>query len=129
MLRIVFLVLLWVVIINGSCKSAQVNNSDSIKIDSVMNIYFTILEKTLKEEEHEYYDDWVDVPEANEVLTLLTGIGSESDGTFFGTIEITQATYDKWYEWYKDNKNLLIWEKDKKRINRKDKDVYLFVKE
>ncbi|MDN5214512.1 hypothetical protein QQ020_20695 [Fulvivirgaceae bacterium BMA12] len=129
-MRLVKLIFLFSIIgiafFDCSYSPLQNNSSESKKIDSVMNIYFTILDKTLKGEEHEYYDDWIDVPEASKVLSLLSGIASKSDGTFLGTIDITRETYDEWFEWYRNNKNVLIWEEDKKRVNRRDKNVFWF---
>lgn len=42
-------------------------------------------------------------------LERITKIESESDGTYFGKLDPTEADYIKWESWYDRNKQKIYW--------------------
>jgi hypothetical protein len=59
-----------------------------------------------------------------DLLEKITDIRAEKQQTYLAIKIVDDKLINKWSDWIDKNKTLLIWEKDKNRINRKDKDIY-----
>lgn len=51
----------------------------------------------------------------------ITGIVSESNGSYLGRFEPTQHDYDQWLNWFKINYSKLYWDNKEKKVKVKNK--------
>lgn len=113
-----------------------VQNSLHNKADSVFNLYFQTLEKFLQLKGSPNYSLKVDSLESasgiapHDIIIFfqnITGIkapNTANESSYVWFYDITDLDVKKWKDWHKKNRYLLVWENDKKRVNRKDKDIY-----
>lgn len=117
-------------------------NSYDYKIDSTLNYYFELLDSAYKEKS--FYDSNPELflemlkKDSTSILTdnldfainfmqRITGINAPTNAaksSYVWTYNLTPKLINKWKRWFDENRSRLIWEKNKCRINRSDKDIY-----
>lgn len=122
-------------------QNSEMVASSNQKIDSLINLYFKIIESQILNTKHidgdsitnaqffEVYNDTILLNiyfhEAVDLMEKVTDIRSPVFETYSPIYMPTMKTLEKWKRKIKSIRHLLIWEKDKNRINRKDFDIYI----
>ena len=106
---------------------------DAVRIDSVLNSYFTFLYNTVDNREKmdlakiTELDSLGDKAEVENEITYrleqLTGIKAKHAYYYASGKSIERGLVDKWKSWCEKNRELLVWNEEKKRIERSDYDI------
>lgn len=118
-------------------STGQVKSSSKQKIDSVFDYHFSLLDSAYEivvriqndpEKMKELMDtttnfNFPDFYASVEFLEKVSGISSTMT-TYVPYKALDDKVIRDWKVWYNENYHLLMWEEKKKRINRKDKDIY-----
>ena len=72
----------------------------------------TAIENSVKHKE----SDPLRTIEAVHFFNVLTGIESQSWGDDVGQYNPTREDYEKWSQWYENNKDKLYWDKESKSV-------------
>lgn len=76
----------------------------SSRIDSQFQFHFKILDSIAQVG---FIDSTLRAPESISFMQKNTGIDSEVDANFFGTLFFTENDWKKWHRWYREHRDSL----------------------
>jgi uncharacterized protein YxeA len=111
-----------------ACKViTTTEQSEDKKINSFIKQQISIVkskEKPVNISKESQSDTTFAFEKSVDLLEKITGIHAEKQQTYLATKIVDDKLIDKWSDWLNKNRGMLIWETNKNRINRKDKDIY-----
>ncbi len=123
-----------IVLIFNNNLIAQIASPKQVKVDSVLEEYFDILEKSLIIRDTLSYlslDDNFLLKHFElenrtiELFENLTQIKVDSVVYMYASGPVlTQSMLNKWRNWIKKNKSLIIWDSENQRLDRIDRSLY-----
>jgi hypothetical protein len=110
-----------------ACRVITATEQSDKKIDSFIREQIDIAKskgKPINLSNESYSDTIFIFEESIDLLEKITDIYAEKQQTYLAIKIVDDDIIYKWSNWLNKNRNILIWEKDKNRINRRDKDIY-----
>lgn len=110
------ILLLIMVTCKSVCTGQAEHATDSVKIDSAFNYYFTMLDSYITKKNRDYPGERSTII-GN--LERITDMPADGDGTYFGKFDFSAKNLVDWKDWYAHNRRELVWNERSKRVEKR----------